>query len=134
MLPEADYPRLYRLSEVPKRRPVTLQGTATFFQVAPNTNVIKDDGAALVYIITAKLPGMVQPPRRRASATENAEAAFKAATSKPADPVQTAKAIPTGKELVSIRLDRDLLEHFQEDGAGWQERINAALRTAAGLD
>ncbi|MGH6665625.1 MAG: BrnA antitoxin family protein, partial [Pseudolabrys sp.] len=23
-------------------------------------------------------------------------------------------------------------DHFQQDGAGWQERINAALRKAAG--
>jgi uncharacterized protein (DUF4415 family) len=44
------------------------------------------------------------------------------------------KAMPEGKEMVSIRLDRAVLEHFQEDGPGWQDRINAALRTAAGLD
>ncbi len=77
---------------------------------------------------------MVHPPRRRLSATETAEAAFKAATTKPADPATTMKSVPTGKELVSVRLDRDVLEHFQEDGAGWQDRINAALRAAAGLD
>ncbi len=82
----------------------------------------------------AKLPKMAHPPRRRLSATETAEAAFKAATSKPADPSPKAKPVPAGKELVSVRLDRDVLEHFQEDGAGWQDRINAALRTAAGLD
>jgi uncharacterized protein (DUF4415 family) len=35
--------------------------------------------------------------------------------------------------MVTIRLDRQVLEHFQEDGPGWQERINAALRKAAGL-
>ena len=42
-------------------------------------------------------------------------------------------SVPNAKELVSLRLDRDVLEHFQEDGPGWQERINAALRKAAGL-
>jgi uncharacterized protein (DUF4415 family) len=26
-----------------------------------------------------------------------------------------------------------VLEHFQDDGPGWQDRINAALRMAAGL-
>ena len=30
-------------------------------------------------------------------------------------------------------LDRAVLEHFQEDGPGWQDRINAALRKAAGM-
>lgn len=41
-------------------------------------------------------------------------------------------ALPGAKELVSLRLDRDLLEHFQQGGPGWQQRINAALRKAAG--
>lgn len=72
---------------------------------------------------------------RRGNAFEQAEAAFKSATTKPAAPAPTkASSPPEGKELVSIRLDRAVLEHFQDDGAGWQERINAALRAAAGLD
>ena len=72
---------------------------------------------------------------RRGSAYDQAEAAFKSATSKPA-PTAPAKPTtpPAGKEMVSIRLDRVVLEHFQEDGPGWQERINAALRAAAGLE
>ena len=41
-------------------------------------------------------------------------------------------AVPGVKETVSLRIDRDVLDFFQEDGPGWQERINAALRTAAG--
>ena len=75
----------------------------------------------------------MRPPRRSGSALDQAEAAFKAATSKPVA-APAAKAIPEGKEMVSLRLDRAVLEHFQDDGPGWQERINAALRTAAGLD
>ena len=39
---------------------------------------------------------------------------------------------PGAKETVTLRLDRDVLEHFQTDGPGWQDRINAALRKAAG--
>ena len=35
--------------------------------------------------------------------------------------------------LVILRSHRDVLDHFQEDGPGWQERINTALREAAGL-
>lgn len=76
----------------------------------------------------------MKPPRRTGSAFERAEAAFKSATTKPAAPAPKPTAVPEGKELVSIRLDRAVLEHFQEDGPGWQDRINAALRKAAGLD
>ena len=62
-----------------------------------------------------------------------AEKAFKAATTKPADvPVQT-QSVPGAKEMVSLRLDRDVLDHFQADGPGWQDRINAALRKITGL-
>lgn len=74
---------------------------------------------------------MAYPPRRHSSAIDQAEAAFKAATTKPvpAAAPKTANPVPGGKEMVTLRLDRDVLEHFQEDGPGWQERINAALRT-----
>jgi len=61
-----------------------------------------------------------------------AEKAFKAATTKPVER-QAAKPSPPGvKEMVSLRIDRDVLDFFQEDGPGWQDRINAALRKAAG--
>ena len=70
---------------------------------------------------------------RRGSAFDQAEAAFKTATSKPVEAAPKTVAPPSGKEMVTIRLDRAVLEHFQEDGPGWQERINAALRQAAGL-
>ena len=76
----------------------------------------------------------MKPPRRTGSAFERAEAAFKSATTKPVAPAPKSTAVPEGKEMVSIRLDRAVLEHFQEDGPGWQDRINAALRKAAGLD
>lgn len=61
-----------------------------------------------------------------------AERAFRAATTKPADLPPKAPAIPGVKETVSLRIDRDVLDFFQEDGPGWQDRINAALRKAAG--
>ena len=77
---------------------------------------------------------MAAPPRRPTGTIEQAERAFKALTAKP---VQNASprtnAVPAGKETVSLRLDRDVLAHFQDDGPGWQERINEALRKAAGL-
>jgi uncharacterized protein (DUF4415 family) len=37
------------------------------------------------------------------------------------------------KEAVNIRLDPDVVAHFRAGGPGWQSRINAALRKAAGL-
>lgn len=37
------------------------------------------------------------------------------------------------KQAVSIRLDQDVIEHFKKGGAGWQSRINAALRVQAKL-
>ena len=72
--------------------------------------------------------------RRMVDPRAKAEAAFKAMTAKPVEaPKPVAKvAVPSARETVSIRLDRDVLEHFQADGAGWQERINAALRKAIG--
>jgi uncharacterized protein (DUF4415 family) len=73
------------------------------------------------------------PIRRPTSALDKAEALFKAATTKPAEPAPSKPAVPTGKETVSLRLDRDVLAHFQDEGPGWQERINEALRKAAGL-
>jgi uncharacterized protein (DUF4415 family) len=38
------------------------------------------------------------------------------------------QAAPT-KILTSVRLDADILEFFKAKGAGYQSRINAALRT-----
>jgi uncharacterized protein (DUF4415 family) len=37
------------------------------------------------------------------------------------------------KELVSLRLDRDVLAKFRERGRGWQVLLNEVLRKAAGL-
>lgn len=40
-----------------------------------------------------------------------------------------AQVAPT-KVPVSIRLDSDIVEHFRAGGAGWQTRLNEALRRA----
>ena len=61
-----------------------------------------------------------------------AEAAFKKVTTKPVEATSKIRAIPGVKETVTLRIDQDVLEYFQQDGPGWQERINAALRKAAG--
>lgn len=78
---------------------------------------------------------MANLTRRPMSSFEKAEAAFKAATTPKAEPsAPRTTAIPPGKETVSLRIDRDVLAHFQDDGPGWQDRINSALRKAAGLE
>jgi uncharacterized protein (DUF4415 family) len=70
---------------------------------------------------------------RSSDPRQAAEAAFKAATTKPAEPIpKPPPSLPGAKELVSLRIDRDILDRFQEAGPGWQERINEALRKAAG--
>jgi uncharacterized protein (DUF4415 family) len=72
-------------------------------------------------------------PRRPRDPIAAAEAAFKAATTKPPEvPIPKRPSVPSAKELVSLRIDRDVLEHFQEEGPGWQDRINEVLRKAAG--
>jgi uncharacterized protein (DUF4415 family) len=74
----------------------------------------------------------VDRTRRRSDPRDAAEAAFKSATTKPVEPLPKPPSLPNAKELVSLRIDRDVLDHFQEDGPGWQDRINEALRKAAG--
>jgi uncharacterized protein (DUF4415 family) len=71
--------------------------------------------------------------RRTPDSRQLAEMAFKKATAKPApDLPAKAPSVPGAKELVSLRIDRDVLDYFQEGGPGWQERVNTALRAAAG--
>lgn len=78
---------------------------------------------------------MAQPPRRPRTlndARTEAEAVFKKVTAKPVEAPEKKPAVPGVRELVSLRIDQDVLEFFQEDGPGWQDRINDALRKAAG--
>ena len=74
----------------------------------------------------------VDKTRRSTTSRDAAEAAFKVATAKPAELPLKQPTIPNAKELVSLRIDRDILDHFQEAGPGWQDRINEALRKVSG--
>jgi uncharacterized protein (DUF4415 family) len=80
---------------------------------------------------------MTRPPNRYrpTDALSVAEAVFKPATPVAAESVRVKRkgGVPVSKESVSIKLDSDLIAHFQEDGPGWQERINDTLRRATGL-
>src|SRR5262245_28278996 len=76
---------------------------------------------------------MIDRPRRASDPRQAAEAAFKAATNKPLEPIPPKKPlVPNAKEMVSLRIDRDVLDYFQGGGPGWQDRVNEALRKAAG--
>ncbi len=74
---------------------------------------------------------MSRPPTRKTSSDPHkvAEAVFKKQAPKVAAPAIT----PGARELVSLRIDQDVLARFQADGPGWQDRINDALRRASGL-
>jgi uncharacterized protein (DUF4415 family) len=72
-------------------------------------------------------------PRTLNDARTEAEAAFKKVTAKvAAAPVAKTNSVPGVKEQVTLRIDQDVLEYFQGGGPGWQDRINDALRKAAG--
>lgn len=74
---------------------------------------------------------MAGPTRRPGDPMKAAEALFKPMGKATTAPAATFPA--AARETVTIRIDRDVLDHFQADGPGWQERINMALRQAAGL-
>ena len=59
-----------------------------------------------------------------------AEAAFKTATTKPVEVVSVARPLPGVRELVSLRIDQEVLEHFRALGRDWQDQINETLRQA----
>ncbi len=71
-------------------------------------------------------------PRTLHDARTEAEAAFKKVTAKIAEAPAKKTAVPGVKEQVTLRIDQDVLEYFQGGGPGWQDRINDALRKAAG--
>jgi uncharacterized protein (DUF4415 family) len=78
------------------------------------------------------LSDQTRRPRTLNDARTEAEAAFKKVTAKAAEAPPKRASVPGVKEQVTLRIDQDVLEYFQRDGQGWQERINDALRKAAG--
>jgi len=72
---------------------------------------------------------MASTSRRPANPKDAAEALFKR-VKKATAPAVERPTIPNAKELVSLKIDSDVLAHFQADGPGWQDRINDILRAA----
>ncbi len=75
---------------------------------------------------------MATSTRRPGDPFAAAEAVFKR-TAKPAVEAPRAPVSAAARETITLKIDRDVLDHFQADGPGWQERINSALREAANL-
>ena len=74
---------------------------------------------------------MAEPPRRPRTlndARTEAEAAFKKATAKVAEAPPKKNGVPGMKEQVTLRIDQDVLEHFQ--AAGRAGRIASTRRCA----
>lgn len=76
---------------------------------------------------------MSKPTRRPVSAMDAAEALFQTRKAAVAPAFERPKP-PHPKELVSIKIDSDVLVYFQNAGAGWQDRINDTLRAAMESD
>jgi uncharacterized protein (DUF4415 family) len=81
------------------------------------------------YLKNKRKKPMATTPRRPVNPMDAAEALFKPAKKTPAAAAER-RAVPVATETVSVRIDGDVLAFFQEDGPGWQDRINAALRKA----
>jgi uncharacterized protein (DUF4415 family) len=73
-------------------------------------------------------------PRRPKDPLAAAEAVFKPAPAKPAAAAPKSAGLPGVKQMVSLRLDEEVIEHFQSGGPGWQERINDLLRRAVAAE
>jgi uncharacterized protein (DUF4415 family) len=75
------------------------------------------------------------PPRADDDAPELTEAWFREADFKRGDVLirRGRPPLETPKQAVKLRLDADVLASFRASGAGWQTRMNEALRKAAGL-
>jgi uncharacterized protein (DUF4415 family) len=76
-----------------------------------------------------------KPPPDADDAPELTEDWFDSADFKRGDRVirRGRPPLATPKEAVKLRLDADVVASFRASGAGWQTRMNDALRKAAGL-
>ena len=76
---------------------------------------------------------MSKPTRRPVSAMDAAEALFQP-KKKTVAPAVERPVVPNTRELVSIKIDSDVVAYFQEAGPGWQDRMNDVLRAAMQSD
>lgn len=93
--------------------------------------------------MTKKSKEIIEPWLEREDLTEWTEDQFRRAAQykngklvRPADGTLTKPGRPklkNPKQQVTLRLDKVVLETFKASGAGWQTRINEALRKALKL-
>ena len=69
--------------------------------------------------------------RSISTSRDAAEAAFKAATTKPTELPPKRPTVPNTKELVSLRIDREILDRFQEAGPASRLTFAAPLETGS---
>jgi uncharacterized protein (DUF4415 family) len=67
---------------------------------------------------------IVKPAGTQADTAPSAPAPI----AQPEDWTATPLPMPKGKRLISLRLDADLIDWFQQGGRGYQTRMNAVLR------
>lgn len=89
--------------------------------------------------VAASLPGWddEDTPEWTDDQLDRAELAVGGKVVRPANGTLTRSGRPplgaTAKRQVTLRLDPEVIERFRAGGAGWQGRMNEALRKAAGL-
>lgn len=88
---------------------------------APVEHLVYDDDDAPE--LTAERAAQLRPARE--VFPEYVLAQFKRSLGRPRS--------PSPKRQITLRLDDEVVEFFKAAGAGWQSRINAALRRAAGF-
>ena len=71
---------------------------------------------------------MPLPPDRTRGTTDPRRAAAEAVFKPKAERTPERPSLPNAREMVSLRIDSEILDHFREGGPGWQDRINEALR------
>jgi uncharacterized protein (DUF4415 family) len=88
---------------------------------------------ASVLNVLARIEGQDETDYARLEAMTDADIAQAVAEDPDAPPLdldwtQARLILPPGKDIVTLRLDRDVLEWFRGQGPGYQTRINQALR------
>ena len=71
---------------------------------------------------------MSKPPDRTRGTINPRRAAAEAVFKPRSERAPERPSLPNAREVVSLRIDSEILDHFREAGPGWQDRINEALR------
>src|SRR3954451_8403652 len=95
-------------------RPIGRRFHLTTRQILPTNPVLSSNSRARKSGRRTRM----RTPRRPANPHEAAEALFKP-VKRSATPAVERPALPNAKELVTLKLDSEVLAHFQAGGPGW---------------